>query len=369
MRPLFVCPALGTGGAERSWALLIRALSRRGDEPALLTLNGEGRFFHELRAEGVAVHSARLSRRSDVAGLGRALRFAARGHDAVVTQGVNAQVVGEAIATRARVPHVVNEHTPCASDGALLAPRRHQGVLIRLVAPRVDRVVAVARAQVAPLAARGYRPERIRVVPNGVFPEQLRPAAGPEGTRAALGVKPEDFLALALTALRPEKRVDAFVDAIALARRSEPRVRGLVAGTGRELDRVRARVEESDGGVHLLGERSDVADLLLAADVLCLPSAAEALPMVVLEAMALARPVVASKVGGTPEAVVPGETGFLVGPGDAGALAEAILTLSSDPGAARTLGEAGRERQRSLFGGERMVDGYVRALEEACSAA
>ena len=99
----------------------------------------------------------------------------------------------------------------------------------------------------------------------------------------------------------------------------------------------------------LLAHLKAVPALLAGCDVFCLPSFAEGLPLVVLEAMAQERPVVATAVGGTPEAVVNGETGLLVPPGDVGALAAALAALLCDPERARRLGEAGGARVRAVF--------------------
>ena len=85
--------------------------------------------------------------------------------------------------------------------------------------------------------------------------------------------------------------------------------------------------------------------------------------MSILEAMALGRPVVATDVGGTREAVIDGETGFVVAAGDERAVTRALLDLAADPDRARAMGEAGRRRQREHFDGDRMVDAYRRAFE------
>jgi len=104
-----------------------------------------------------------------------------------------------------------------------------------------------------------------------------------------------------------------------------------------------------------------VPDLLAACDALCLLSEAEALPISILEAMAVGLPVVTTDVGGTTDAVVHAETGLVVAPGEgAGALAR----LAAQPEWARELGRRGRARQREHFSGEAMVEGYARALAE-----
>jgi glycosyltransferase involved in cell wall biosynthesis len=342
MGPLFVCPEMLTGGAERQWVTLIGGLAQRGHEPALLTLSGEGPLFAELAEAGVTAHCARFRFRADPRGLRRALRFA-RGASVVVSRNVSAELVGQVLARREGVRHVVNEHTPCTVEGGLLPLRSHQRRLRRLVAPRVDRVVAVARAQVDPLVASGFRRERIRVVANGVPLGEGPPEP------------PGDGYALMLAGLRPEKRVDLFVDAVARV----PGLRGLVAGEGRERPRLERLIAERNADVELLGERHDTAELLRGAAVVCLPSEAEALPMSVLEAMAAGRPVVATPVGGIPDAVADGETGLLVVPDDAEALAGALEAARQD---GARMGAAGRRRAEERFAVDAMTEGYEEAL-------
>ncbi|MEA2332355.1 MAG: hypothetical protein QOH58_2493 [Thermoleophilaceae bacterium] len=366
MRLLFVAPDMERGGAERHWATLIPALRRRGAAVRLLCLNGEGPLFDEVRSAGVPTACLHLRGRGDLPALRHALAEAGGRPDAVVTRGVSPQLVGQAIASAAGAAHVLNEHTPLTPAGDLLAMRPHQRVLTRLVAPRVDRVIAVSARQAAPLQRLGYRAERIVAVPNGLFDGDVATHADPAATRRALGLDGGDFAVLCVANLRAEKRVDAFIEAVARARAQVPRLRGLVAGDGPERERLERLAAEHEG-VELLGSRGDVPGLIAATDALCLLSEAEALPISLLEAMALARPVVTSDVGGTGEAVADGDTGFVVPPGDVAAAGAALADLAARPERARAMGERGRERQRTRFSGEAMVDGYLRALREVAA--
>ena len=362
MRALFVCPDMGTGGAERQWATLITELAARGVEPRLLTLAGRGPFFEDVAAAGVAAESLDLRRRTDPRGLRRAFAVAAEHRpDVVVTRGVSGQLVGEAIARRSRAVHVYNEHTPLTPAGRLVPPRPHQRALTRLVARAVDEVIAVTQRQVPPLEALGYPQRHIAVVPNGVFARDV------EAVRPSPELNGDEFSVLCVAALRPEKRVDLFIEAVGAARRENPDVRGYVAGEGRERERLAPLAERN--GVALLGARRDVLELTAAAGATCLPSEAEALPMSILEAMALARPVVATDVGGTRDLVRDGETGRMVSPGDGTGITRALLELAADRKRAEQMGAAGQRLQREHFTGEAMVDGYAQAFREAVERA
>jgi glycosyltransferase involved in cell wall biosynthesis len=362
MRPkriLFVCPDLeGAGGAERQTRSLMLALRERGDEVALLTVAREGDLAAELRARGVPVQCARLRFRADPVGWRRALR-AARSFDPqlVVSRSVSAEVVGHVVSRRLRVPHVTVEH---AGPGLPLRP--YQRALVRLVARSVSRAVAVSSAQIPTLRSLGFAESRIRVIPNGVALNGMNVSA-----REELGLARDDFVAVLAAALRPEKQVPLFVRAVARAAADEPRIRGLVAGEGSEQTAVEREVERTNGAVRLLGRREDVPALLEAADVVCLSSAAEAAPLVLVEAMAAGRPVLATRVGGVAELV--GDDGLLVPPGDEGAFSSALVSLARDPALARRLGEMGRTRFRERFTLDRMAAAYDELFDEVLEEA
>jgi glycosyltransferase involved in cell wall biosynthesis len=355
-RVLFVSSSLTVGGAERQWSLLIPALRSRFDV-SLLTLVAEGRFFADLRDLGIPVTCAHMRHRADLRGLRRALRSGDIGPQLVVTQSINADIVGHFIARGAGAAHVTNNHAGPGSPTSV-----HRDVLNRLLGPRVDQAIVVSDVQVPRLLQLGYRRDRIRLIRNGV-PVPV-PEAPRSVVRASLDLQDDHFLALMVAALRPEKNAEGFVEAVRKAHGVDPRIRGAIVGAGPQLERLRALTRDDDL-VRILGERHDVPDLLSAADAACLSSRAEGVPMALLEAMALARPVVATNVGGVGEAVVSEVTGLLVDAGDVGGFAEALVRLARDPELTLRLGEGGKRRQEELFGVDRMIDEYALAFEEA----
>ena len=259
------------------------------------------------------------------------------------------------------MPHVAIE------QGGVGIPRsRHRAFLTRLVAPRVDRVVAVSATQIPDLRRLGYRKDRVRVIPNGVAGHT--PSRSREEMRIELGFGPGDVVAALVAGLRPEKRPDVFVEAVARARQSDRRVHGLVVGGGIQFADIAQRARATGDGVRLLGERADVADLMLAADAVCLSSDVEGLPLAVVEAMSLAKPVISTDVGGLRDAVVPGRTGWLVPRRDPDAYAGALLELAADGARARRMGEEGARLYEEQFTADAMTDRYAEVLSEVMDA-
>jgi glycosyltransferase involved in cell wall biosynthesis len=331
-------------------------LRDRGLDPAVVVLREQGRFFEELREKGISTRFLEVRSRYDVSGMRHVVEAVGSWPDIVVSQGLDAQVVGHLVARKSNVPHLtVTHHSP----EARLAP--HRRLLTRLVARRVDAVVAVSSVQVPGLLAYGFPRDRIRVIENGVPEPQISRSTAE--LRSELGLEGGDFVALLAATLRPEKRAEVFVDAVAAAHQGESRIRGLVAGGGPGLDSVRERARRSDG-VAVLGDRADVAELIAMSDVVCLTSAYEVSPIVILEAMALGRPVVATGVGGVTSVVHDGTTGLLTPVDRGGSLTAALCELSADPSRAAAMGTAGRLRYEQGFTLDLMADRYAALARE-----
>jgi glycosyltransferase involved in cell wall biosynthesis len=217
----------------------------------------------------------------------------------------------------------------------------------------------------------GVSASRVRVVHNGIGPVEPVSAEARARVRADLGIRDNEQIVTLVGSLYPVKGHRYLVEAAPRILRACPSTVFLIAGRG-ECEpalREQARSLGIEGRVRLLGLRKDVPTLLAIGDVFVQPSLSEGLSIAILEAMAAARPVVTTRVGGNPELVVDGETGFLVEPGDARGLAAAVTRVLTDRAEARRLGERGAERVRSRFTVEAMVREYEAIYDAALGRA
>lgn len=220
----------------------------------------------------------------------------------------------------------------------------------RHVLRHFDHVVAVSEALRRELIATGIRPERLSTVYNGIDVDAFRAQAGDRRTLSQPANGPVVTIVARLSA---EKGVSYFLDGAAVLRARFPTATFVVVGDGPlrpDLEAQAARVRLADpAAVSFLGHRHDVARLMAQSDVVVLSSLREGCPMVLIEALALGKPVVATRVGGIPEIIEDGVTGLLVPPRDSRALAAAIERLLVDPALAAALAERGRRRVERTF--------------------
>lgn len=346
----------GFSGGEVQVFLLMEGLARRGHHNLLLCPPGSAAARAALR-RGVATAPARMRGDLDLLAV-RRLAAAMRGADLAHLHTGRAAWLGGLAAWRAGVPAIVTRRMD--------RPLR-RGWRTRFIYQRATRrTAAIAPGIVAQLAAAGVPSDRVVLIPSAVDPERVRPRLGAGALRAAQGVPAEPTVLLCLAALVRRKGIDVLLDALATLAGRGLRPRLWVAGDGPERAALRAQGERLGlaAQVDWLGQREDVGDLLAAADVLVLPSRAEGLGVAALEAMAAARPVVASAVGGLADAVRDGRTGLLVPPGDAVALGAALERLVREPGLRAALGAAGPARVAEGFLAEQMVAAYERLYRD-----
>jgi glycosyltransferase involved in cell wall biosynthesis len=238
--------------------------------------------------------------------------------------------------------------------------RRVYRVLERALAPLATRVLCVCEAEAG--LARAIGPDsRVRVVHNGIEPpsEHLLDAL-------MVDLRQTGPTICALTQLRPGKGIETLIDATPSVLERHPHLQIAIWGEGSELEELRARATRVGvaHAVRFLGSSEAPLSVLRAAEIFVHPSMAEAFPYVILEAMSVATPAIASDVGGIAEALVDGETGVLVAPGDSRALASALSDLLANPDRRASIGLAAQRRVERLFTRTTMVDGLTAVYGE-----
>jgi L-malate glycosyltransferase len=355
-------------GAEVQLATTASYLVDRPDVRLSVVLMNEGQLASELRRLGIDVTVVDEGRHNAVHLLVFLARFLRDNRiDLVHTHRYKDSVLGTIAAKLAGVPFVVRTvhglREPM-SGWQHLKFRVYETVDRVTLLSLADLVIAVSKQMEETLRRSGYRPTMLTHIHNGIDLHSVAAGRAPREIRRELAI-PEDALLFGTVGrLSPVKDHAAFLEAAAEIRRTRPDARFVIVGGGpleRELRRRAAQLGLEDVCL-FTGPRIDAHNIMAAIDVFVLPSLSEGIPMAVLEAMALGRPVVATAVGGVPEVVQHGTTGLLVEPGNPLALAQACLELAGDPKLAAALGNRARQTVEARFTSERsgraLLDAY-----------
>jgi glycosyltransferase involved in cell wall biosynthesis len=367
-RALVLMAHPGHGGLMRSLAALDQAAPRFG---------WELRFVFPTADEQVA--AAGLGTRACyVAGVHQWRRLSGRMRLPMVLGALVRQVRGQRIG-------LVYSATLSSFPYGLLAARVCRiGALVHLyssyggASPYRKHWLRQARHAVAPsrdsleraAAAIGGFAGRAEVVYNGVDVARIEAAAAPPGSAAAV-VRPMGGPVVGMVAnMDRRKNPMALIEAAARLARRVPDVQLLLVGFFpdpgyQEEVLARARALGVAENITVTGFQLNPFPFVRACDVIVLPARRDPFPIALLEAMALGKPVVATAVGGIPEMIANGETGFVVAPGDIDALAASVLTLLEDPARRMAMGQAARERLITQFS----LEGFVQRMFTAFGAA
>jgi glycosyltransferase involved in cell wall biosynthesis len=317
----------------------------------------------ELERAGVGFVGLERRSRLDLRPWGTVLRMIRGGVDVLHSHKFGSNVWAAGLSTLSRPPvFVAHEHTWSYSGDRLrmLLDRR-------LIAPRADAFVAVSRDDQRKMVEIERIPsEKTRFIPNGIDPAPSPKDAG-KGIRRELGLGVDQPVIGTVATLRAQKALDVLIESALILREEFPDLAVLIAGgadprAAEEAARLEALADRLGAGqtVRFLGPRDDVPSLLTALDVAVISSDYEGSPLSAMEYMEAALPVVATRVGGLPDIVVDGETGFLVPPRDPAAIAAAVTRLLADQDLAGRMGEAGQRRRRAEFD----LSATVRRVEE-----
>ncbi len=350
------------GGGERVMFELARRLPAQGFAVSVVSFRGDPDPAVPSLCDGVTFMPLRSCFGIEAARVGLRLRHLIheRRVEIVHTFFETADLYGSLIAKLSGVRHIVSSRR----DMGILRSGKHH-LAYRLLGPMYSAVLAVSeQVRLQHMQADRLRPQRVKVIYNGIEPARFaRKAAGCE-TRAGLGIPEGARLVSTIANINPWKGVDVFLRCAAEVARVRPDTYFAIAGDftdaalTADLIALTASLNLQDR-VCFLGRVADVNGLLLASDVFCLLSRTEGLPNVVLEAMACALPTVATRVGGTPEVVEDGVTGFLVETEDYAAASRRVLTLLRNSTVAQAMGHAARERVMRNFTVDTMVQKHV----------
>jgi glycosyltransferase involved in cell wall biosynthesis len=352
------------GGCEAVIALLLSGFARSGWRPMLFYREGPGleRLFTEAARAGVPCRAVSpITNRNLPLALTRLARELKRADASVLHLHLSWPLGCRYVTTAAlvaRVPAVVATTHLCSRVDEVRFARTKQYLRNAVI----DRYIPVSLAMTGCLRdTLGIPAAKMRVIQNGIDIAAFRRECDPV-LRASLTGGTNRPVVFTPARLHPGKGHLFLLDAAAQI----PDAVFVFAGEGEERSRLldRARQLQIADRVRFLGDRQDVPALLACSDLFVLPSLYEGLPMSILEAMAAGCPVVATSVGGIGEAVTDGETGLLVPPSDAGALAAAIRRVLSDADFAGRLARAARVAVAEGFSSEAMVRRTAGLYEE-----
>lgn len=355
LRIVHVALQLHTGGMERLLLEFARHADRARFALRFVSIGTRGRMAEEIEALGWPVTALDVKSGLRPAAIFRLANLFRDQSDVVHTHNSKPLLYAGSAARLAQVNAVV--HT---RHGQRFGASKRQDALFRLAAKCADRIVCVSEDSARLCQRDGVDAASIRRIWNGVDLSRFSargPAAGGPAVYAGR--------------LSAEKDIPTLLQAAAIAVAKCPAFRLRIAGTGPCGDHL-ACLAESLGlrsHVEFIGETRDVPALLAASSLFVLPSLTEGLPLTVLEAMACGLPVVATRVGGTPEAVVDGRTGVLLPPREPEQLAGAMLRIFDDPALSIDMGRAGRERAEHWFDARRMVSQYESLYTEVAAGA
>jgi glycosyltransferase involved in cell wall biosynthesis len=356
IKVILLIPTLDHSGAEKQFSLLATRLPRNEFDVHAVTLTRGGPYESMIRNAGVRMTNLGKRMKFDPLALWR-LRslIEAENPDILHSWIFAANSYARLIAGKKRGPKVVISER-CVdswkSPWQLWLDRRQIG--------RTTRLIGNSQSVAEFYRSLGVPQERLVVIPNAVeIPNS--PAADRDQALAKFDIPPGSHVVGFAGRLAPQKRVKDIVWAMQLLKQLRDRVYLMLVGDGPERESLfeLARHMECEHLVRFVGHRDDAARLIGLFNVFWLASDFEGMSNSIMEAMAAGVPVVATDIPPNRELVVDGQTGFLVKVGDSVGMAQFADRILADPALAQRLGDAGRERMRTSFSVEKMVEAHA----------
>jgi L-malate glycosyltransferase len=365
----YVVNALNPGGTERLVVDMSRAFAREFNLQ-VICLDEPGAWGQALRAEGIAVHCVWRQPGVDLTMPNKLARlFRAAGTRLVHAHQCTPWFYAALSRLRYPTPRLLlEEHGRFYPE---VRNRKRAFVNRALIRPLTHRFVAVSEDVRQRLETyEGLDAAQIRVIYNGVAPPPAIDRAARAALRERLGFAADDFVVGTVGRFDSIKNLPMLLKSIAESARHHPGIRGLLVGDGPEMPRVRALIAELalEERILLTGYRDDARALAQCMDLFVLASFSEGTSMALLEAMSAGVPVAVTAVGGNPEIVTHGITGWVMPSDDVGALTTVIREAARDGQSREQRAAAGRQRFHERFLFARMLDHYRDLYREMLAA-
>ena len=352
---IFLIDGLGMGGAERMMVPILKHLNKDEFSPRVCVFQEKdgNPIADDLRDIGVPVDFLPIPFLRDITALPRLRKYLRESNaDIVHTQLEFADTLGNMAAKLLGLPSVCTIHTLPPQDVSTRS-KSHQVVERFSLRWFCDRVIAVSEeARAYYLHLGGVKASQIVTIYNGIDMTIFDSMNIERSSlRRELGIPVDAHLITTVAVLREPKGIQFMLQALPAILSFDPRAYYLIVGDGphsKALQNEAGKLLQNDRIV-FTGMRRDVPRILAASDIFVLPTLTEALPTVLMEAMACRLPVIASAVGGIPEMVINGENGILVFPGDSSQLSDACISLLRDDEVRRSMGVQGRRIVHEKF--------------------
>jgi len=353
--------SLEVGGAQHNMLLGLPRLDPERYEHILVSIMNRMQMEQQFRQLGIEVHSLGLSKKTDLAVALRLRSLLKKIRpDILHTYLIHSNVLGRIVGRLVGVPTIIGSELTIGQAGSL------GKLLTKLTNPLTDAVEVNSKTGgKAVMADLGVPEHKIEVILPGLDLDAFSGTDNRTKIRSEIGVSDEQHLILFVGRLRSVKGPEYGIIAFAIAVSENPSLHLAIAGEGEQrkfLENLTTElgIEEK---ITFLGARKDLPDVLSAADSILMSSLTEGFPRVANEAMAASKPVVATRVGGIPEAIIDNVTGLLVESKDIGAMSNAIIRLSSDTELQQRLGNTARQHAEVHYS----ASSYVSRLDEMYS--
>jgi len=349
---LFVTVGYTLGGSENMIALIAPRLEKRGYKVRVLAFKGWGPISNKLKNNGIDCIALQGKGRFDLRVLWRYFLYLRKNPpDLIIAFLYRAYIPSRIFGFLLGIPNIssVRDVPQWMNSFHIFLER----ITVNLSTGIYSCSNAVSKSLIRDI---GIKKEHIVTIPNGIDADAYSIKINREKKLRELGLRNNLEIVTTICRLHePKKGVKVLLNATKMLQKTTD-FQLLIVGTGKDEEKLRLMANEKEINVHFLGERKDVREILQITDIFVLPSLYEGFPVAILEAMAAGVPVVTSRVGGSVDAVINKQTGFLVEPSNPNELAEKIRELLLNKKMRKSFGEAGFKRVKENFSIDKTVD-------------